>query len=118
VQGSIRPVEWNSAPGLIGLTLLIYALSIHPLTAMLVGRPIAAAEVFGITPDPTAMATLGLVSMSRGAGTTVLLIVPLAWSVLSWLTLHAMGAPEAWAPLTAAALALVARALPSIGQSL
>jgi hypothetical protein len=64
--------------------------------AMLAGRPIEAAEVFAIAPDPTAIATLGLVSMApAGPAAWLLLAVPLCWCVASGATLHAMGAPEA-----------------------
>ncbi|NUB12425.1 DEAD/DEAH box helicase, partial [Azospirillum brasilense] len=37
------------------------------------------AEVFGITPDPTAIATIGLVMMADGRWSWSLLAVPTAW---------------------------------------
>src|ERR1700741_1872249 len=40
----------------IGLTLFLYALAIHPLLAPLTGRAITQAEIFGLAPDPTAIA--------------------------------------------------------------
>jgi hypothetical protein len=101
--------SWT-APGVVGLALFLYALLLQPLTARLAGRPIWAAEVFGIAPDPTAIATLGLLSLaSGGAMASLLLVVPLAWCVVSWATLHAMGSPEGWIPLAAAGLAVAAR---------
>lgn len=102
----------RTAPGVIGLALFLYALVLHPLTAGLAGRPLRAAEVFGIAPDPTAIATLGLVALASGGAAWPLLVVPLAWCALSGATLYAMGSPEAWIPLAAAGLAVAARLWP------
>jgi hypothetical protein len=101
--------DWTGH-GVVGLTLLLYAMVPHPLVAILAGRPIQAAEVFGIAPDPTAIATLGLVSMVPGGSAALLLLVtPLAWCVVSWATLHTMGSPEGWLLLAAAVLAAATR---------
>jgi hypothetical protein len=99
-------------PRVIGLALFSYALLVHPWVAILAGRPIQAAEVVGILPDPTVIATLGLISMAAGARMEwLLLVVPLAWCALSWATLYAMGEPEAWIMVAAAVLAVAARGL-------
>jgi hypothetical protein len=95
--------------GVIGLSLYLYALVLHPLVAVLAGRPVQAAEVFGIAPDPTAIATLGLLAMARGQAAWPLLAVPVLWCLVSAITLYAMGAPEAVIPIAAAALAVAAR---------
>ena len=46
--------------GCIGYFILAFALAGQPLLAPLQGRGWASSEVFGIAPDPTAIATLGL----------------------------------------------------------
>ncbi len=106
-------VAGRSAGGRAGAALFAYALALHPLLAPLSGRPLAQAEIVGIAPDPTAIATLGLAAMlPRGAGAPLLLVIPVAWCVASWATLATMGAWQGWLPLAAAALALVARLRP------
>lgn len=98
----------------LGTALVVYAVALHPLVAPLAGRPLAAAEVIGIAPDPTAIATLGLLTLApRGAASALLLVVPLAWCIVSALTLGTMGAPEGWIPLAAVVVAVAARCLPS-----
>lgn len=96
------------APEMTGLALFLYALLLHPLAALLFGRPFAAAEVVGIAPDPTAIATLGLLLM---ASTTrliwLLLPIPIVWCLLSAVTLLAMAASDAWIPLSAVAIAVL-----------
>jgi hypothetical protein len=93
----------------VGLGLCAYGLALHPLVAMVAGRPIQAAEVFAIAPDPTAIATLGLVCMAQSRAAWPLMIIPLLWCLASALTLYAMGAPDALIPLAAAVAAVAAR---------
>jgi hypothetical protein len=87
----------------MGLALFIYALAIHPLIPPLTGRPLAQAEIFGLAPDPTAVATLGVL-LAATRPCWHLLILPLAWCAISWLTLWTMESPEA--PILAAAVSL------------
>jgi hypothetical protein len=60
----------------------------HPFLAVLDGRP-AQAEVFGIAPDPLAIATLGLMTMGTGSDALWLLFVQTTWCVTSGVTLFA-----------------------------
>jgi hypothetical protein len=91
--------------GWIGYLILAFALAGQPLLAPLQGRGWASSEVFGIAPDPTAIATLGLLLLARGRLLPVLLPIPVLWCLLSGMTLRTMGEPQAWAPLAALALA-------------
>jgi hypothetical protein len=61
-----RPAEGTeqSAPGRVSWFLLGTAL-LYPLLAPLGGHPWDEAEVFGFMPDPTALATLGVVAALR-----------------------------------------------------
>jgi Family of unknown function (DUF6064) len=102
-------LSWSverSMRGLAGLGLFLYALVLHPFAGLVLGRSIRTAEVFAMMPDPTAIATLGLVLMASGRWAALLIAVPAAWCVVSWGTLHTMGEPDAWVPLLAAGLAV------------
>lgn len=92
----------------VGLALLLFALLVHPLLAPLAGRSWSGVELFGVAPDPTAAATLGLALTVPGRVPWALLAIPALWCVASGLTLWAMEAPEAAAPPLAAAAALLA----------
>lgn len=82
--------------------LLVAVAAAQPLLAPATGRGWAAAEVFAIAPDPTAIATLGLLLTLRGPMVWALVPVPLLWCALSALTLWTMDEPAAaWLPLTA-----------------
>ena len=107
IGGRLRWSASRTGRGLVGLALFVYALVLHPLAVPLMGRSTRGAEVFGITPDPTAIATIGLVLMAAGRWSWVLLIVPMAWCVASWATLHTLGASESGVLLAAGVLAII-----------
>jgi Family of unknown function (DUF6064) len=94
--------------GWTGYLILAFALAGQPLLAPLQGRGWASSEVFGIAPDPTAVATLGVLLLARGRLLPVLLPIPVLWCLLSGITLSTMGEPQAWAPSAALVLAAAA----------
>lgn len=110
IRGRHAPALRRNLRSAVRLALVVYALFIHPVTAIIAGRPIASAELFGLTPDPTAIATLGLLGLSGGGRSILLLyIVPVGWCLISWMTLYTMGTWEAWIPLAAVVFALATR---------
>ena len=72
------------APSPIGGALAVMAIAGYPLLGFAFDRPIVQAEVFGLMPDPTALATLGLVNRWW------LRAIPLAMVVVGVLTLWAI----------------------------
>ena len=91
----------------VGVALLVYALAIHPLIAPLSGRPWTQAEIFGLAPDPTVIATLGVL-VAAARPNWLLLILPLLWCIISGLTLWTMEQPEAPVIAVAGLLAIAA----------
>ncbi len=94
------PIAWA------GLGLFLFALLLQPLLGPLLDRPWTQAEIFGLAPDPTAVATLGLLLLAAGRVRWKLLALPLVWCVVTGLTLWAMGSPDALIPPAAALLTL------------
>ena len=98
-----------------GIALLMAAVLIWPLLAPLDGRPWHEAEVIVIAPDPTAIATLGLLALAeRSRWTALLCVAPVLWLALSVLTLVTMGAWQGWAVLAALLVGLAAWAAPLV----
>ena len=60
-----------------GLAISAFAMFLYPLIAPALGRPWMQSETFGITPDPTAIATLGILLLERGRFRWELSVVPL-----------------------------------------
>jgi hypothetical protein len=101
--------RWRTdATGTVGGALFLLCLVGYPLFAPLIGRGWAQAEVFGIAPDPTVAATLGLLLLVEGGPRRGLLVAPVLWCLVAGATLVAMGSPEAWLVVSAALLAVAA----------
>jgi Family of unknown function (DUF6064) len=94
----------------LGIALLTLSLTLYPVLAPLLHRGWHQAEVFGVVPDPTVIATIGLLLLAEGPAHWGLLVVPVLWCFFSGATLLAMGSPEASAVLAAALLAVAASA--------
>jgi hypothetical protein len=92
--------------GVAGFCIFVLALLAWPLIGPLLGRPWLQAELFGVAPDPTVVATLGvLVAADRTRWE--LFVVPLLWCAVGGATLWTMQSPDALLMPAAALLALV-----------
>jgi hypothetical protein len=97
--GVMGRVEFAPAGGTrfaVATILVAIAVVGYPLLAPLFGRPWTTAEVFGIAPDPTAIASLATLALVRGAVRWLLIAIPIAACALGALTERAMGEPEAF----------------------
>lgn len=90
VRGRLAIGEIGPAT-VIGWLGLAAALVGYPLLAPLSGRPWLQAELVGLAPDPTAAATFALALLLTRAG-WMLLVIPVAWSAVSFATLWTLGA--------------------------
>ncbi len=88
-----------------GLALFLFELGVQPLIGPLLGRSWAAIELFGIAPDPTALATLGVL-LAADRMRYELMIIPLAWCAVTGATLWTMQSPDAFILPAAGLLAL------------
>ena len=87
-----------------GQAVFAFALLVQPLIGLVAGRTWRQVEVFGVAPDPTAVATLGLLLLAAGRVRWELLVLPVLWCAVSGATLLSMETREAWVPLAAALL--------------
>ena len=86
----------------IGLGLVAYSVLLHPLIGLGFGRPLAQAEIIGLAPDPTVIASLGLLLlMGRSWWRAALSVIPVIWCVVSAVTLLALGEAQGWVLLGA-----------------
>jgi uncharacterized protein DUF6064 len=105
VRDRLRLKWWRDPGSRLGLGVFVLAFAIYPLMAPLFGRPWLQAETFGVAPDPTVVATLGiLVAAERKQ--LMLVVIPLVWCIVSGATLWTMEAPEAFVLAAIAILTL------------
>lgn len=90
-----------------GLGLVLFAVFVEPLSGLFLGRPLRQIELFALTPDPTVVATLGVLVAVRPERRWLLLIIPVLWCLFTGLTLLAMSARDWWIAPAAALLAIV-----------
>ena len=103
-----RPIFMSSRgpSALAGLGLFAFALICYPFLAPLMGRPWLSGEIFGIAPDPTAIATLALLALAEGRTRWLAMLIPALWCVLSAVTLWTMGAGDFFLPIAGALAAI------------
>ena len=85
----------RSAKVRIGVAMFVFALIVQPLLGLLVGRNWPQLEVFGIAPDPTVVATLGLL-LAANRVHWIAMPIPLLWCLLGGATLWVMKAVDAF----------------------
>ncbi|MBQ5949345.1 DUF6064 family protein [Massilia sp. ST3] len=99
-----RLLRFNASPiSWLGLGLVCLAVGAYPLLPIHEGRYQTQGEVFGVAPDPTAVATLGILLLMRARWP--MWVVPVAWCAISGAIQMELRVPLAWLPVTAAALA-------------
>jgi hypothetical protein len=106
VRGQLGFHWRRDAAGALGIALFLSAVLVYPALAPVQGRGWGQAEVFGIAPDPTVIATLGLLLLSEGGPQWNLLVAPILWCLLSAATLFGLGSVEGWVLLSAVLLSV------------
>jgi hypothetical protein len=128
---ALSGVRWHGPTGTdprraVGLALLVAALLALPLVGSMLGRPWTQAEIFGIAPDPTVVATLGTLLLMRSDGDRtpsrwswvrrLAWPIPLGWCLVSGATLWTMQAADAPLLPASAAIALIGARLGRSGE--
>jgi hypothetical protein len=117
VRNRLAPAPASRLPQRAGLGLFIFALLIFPLIGPLLGRSWTQAELFGMAPDPTALATLGVLLFAGARPVWWLFPIPVAWCVISGVTLWAMESPDFAIVSLAALLAVLLAASGALMQA-
>jgi hypothetical protein len=80
----------------VGIGLFLFALIVQPLIGPMLGRPWLQAQIFGIAPDPTVVATLGILLAVGRRPQWLLMVIPIVWCLISGATLWTMKSQDAW----------------------
>lgn len=95
VRGRLVFTPGRDPVAVAGLGLFAFALTLQPLLGLTGERPWPSVELFALTPDPTTVATLGLLAATADRVAWELLVVPLLWCAVSGATAWAMATPDA-----------------------
>ncbi len=91
---------------LASASLLFFAVVGYPFIAAVMGRPWFTAEVFAIAPDPTAIASIAVLTFAPGSWRWILMPIPLLWCTVSGLTLWTMKTDDYFVVAVCAVLGL------------
>jgi len=86
VRDSFRVDSIRTTRARWGIAIFCFALLVKPFLGLLLGRSWQGLEFFGVTPDPTAIATLGLLLTSR-CKSWLAWPIPVLWCLISATTL-------------------------------
>jgi hypothetical protein len=95
IRDGVRLRRGRDAATMTGFGMFGVALFVWPLIGLLLGRPMVQAEVFGVAPDPTVVATIGVI-LAAERTRWALLVIPLLSCVISGATLWTMESPNAF----------------------
>jgi hypothetical protein len=109
-----RPSNAAPAPQPLALGLSVLAILAYPLLALALARDGGTwrqAEVFGIVPDPTVVATLGVLLAWRAPA--IFWLIPVLWCLVSGATLMELKIGHAWLLPALVLIAILAQVMAS-----
>lgn len=92
VRGAFAPGFRTDTAAWTGVALTAFAIAGYPLLALAIGRSWPSLPIVGVTPDPTAMFTLGLLLMLRPVRLH-LFAVPVLWSLVAGMMALSLDTP-------------------------
>jgi hypothetical protein len=100
----------------LGWLLVFYAMLLYPLVGWWRGHPYPGMPMFGITPCPVTLFTVGVLLLATTAPWW-LLVIPFAWSLIGASAALLLAMPQDW-PLLVSGVAILLKIRPSSGRRL
>lgn len=105
VGGRLR-IRDRDTPGVrAGIALVLFAACFDPLIGLTAGRRWSELSIFGLAPDPTAIATIGVLIASKGRLRWLPAVPAVIWCLIAILTSLAMDSIEFIGPAAALVVA-------------
>jgi hypothetical protein len=96
--------------GVVGLALIAYATLVYPILGLASGHHLTELPMFGVTPGPVTIFTLGCILLTTRPVTWRILIIPLLWSLIGGTAALLLGIWQDWMlPVSGAAALLFLR---------
>lgn len=105
-NSDLRFAVGRNLRSIAGSALILYALLIYELLGWLAGHGLMEGPLFGVTPCPTTIFTIGMLLLARGAFVRWLSIIPVIWAMIGSTAAILLSVPEDLG-LAVAAAALV-----------
>ena len=106
LRGRLRFGASGELSAWLGGAFVFYAAILYPVIGLWSGQSYADMPVFGITPCPVTIFTLGMLLLTRDAMSRSLLVIPVVWSLVGGSAAFLLDMPQDW-PLLASGLAIL-----------
>ncbi|MBN8507589.1 MAG: hypothetical protein J0L57_03170 [Burkholderiales bacterium] len=104
VSGDLRFGGAAGAARSAGWALIVYAALVYPLIGIGTGHRYPALPMFGITPCPVTLFSLGVLLLATPPAPRRLLVIPFAWTLVGGSAALLLGVAQDWPLLAAAAV--------------
>ena len=104
LRGSMRLEMRRDGRALWGWVLMAYAAAVYPLIGMISGHGWPALPMFGVTPCPVTLFTLGVLLLVQPTLPRRLLVIPFLWVLVGGSAAFLLGVPQDWPLLMGGAL--------------
>lgn len=94
VRGRLAFRIGNDAKSWIGVALAVFALAVYPLLGWLFGHAWPRAPMFGVTPCPMTIFTMGMLLLIAGRAPLHLAVIPVLWSLIGGTAVWFLGVTE------------------------
>lgn len=91
-----------------GAIFVVYAIAVYPLIGLMLGHAIVELPMFGVTPCPVTIFTLGLLLLAEHPPKR-LFAIPVLWSLIGGSAAFLLNVPQDWALLVSGGLAIALR---------
>ena len=109
------PAAW------VGVLFVVYSAVLYPLIGISTGHHYPALPMFGVTPCPVTIFTLGMLLLTTNPPSGYLLAIPLLWSLIGGSAAILLQIPQDWLLLASGAitalLLLVRRSPPGLAPA-
>lgn len=117
LRGTVALISPTSNATAYALATVVLACGLgYPLLEMAVGSSLNATQTFALTPDPTAVATLGAAGLLAGRLRFLAALIPALWCAFTILTLSTLGRADGVIAASLLGLAMIAIAWPRATQ--
>lgn len=95
-QRRLRFAPVGAARSWLGWALVVYAMALYPLLGWVTGGRYPAVPLFGITPCPVTIFTLGVFALASPRAPWWLLAIPVLWSLIGGTAAWLLHVPQDW----------------------
>ena len=116
VRGALNFDVRSGWSGILGASIIAYALIAYPLIGLALGHELPSAPTFGV-PCPTTIFTFGLITWITAPRSRLIVVVPALWSIVAFVAAIQLGMWEDLGLTAAAVVAIAATVWPLHNRS-